>query len=214
MTNTRPGDSQDLCELLPWYVNQTLNEEELSAMELHLGHCKACVEELAILRAVQVSVHRESVAVFVPKPNAEQFLANTRHMKLLPIRPRTAWVVGAVAAGFALLVAVLSWTQTDHTEISPGVYQTATDTGSGASFDYVLRISFESGLDPSLRSAALQALAPVSIAGPNSDGSYRVVIRLPARSMGQLEDYRRSIESDSAISSAAVVAIELPVESR
>ena len=157
---------------------------------------------------------RESVAVLVPKPNAEQFLANAKQTKLLPVQPGTAWVAGAVAAGFALLVAILSWTQTDNVEISPTVYQTATDAGSGASFDYVLHIAFERGIDSRLRSASLQALAPVSIAGPNADGSYRVVIRLPARSMDELEDYRRSIESDSAISSAAVVAIELPVEPR
>ena len=214
MTDTRREKPKDLCELLPWYVNRTLDEAELSAMDLHLDHCAACDEELAILRAVQESVHRESVAVLVPKPNAEQFLTNARRTKLLPIRSRTAWVAGAVAAGFALLVAVLNWTQTDYAEISPTVYQTATDAGSGASFDYVLRISFAQEIDSGIQIAALQALAPVSIAGPNPDGSYRVVIRLPARSMDELDDYRRSIESDSAISSAVVVAIELPVEPR
>ncbi len=40
-------------ELLPWYVNDTLEPEEGSLVEQHLQGCPACREELDCLRALQ-----------------------------------------------------------------------------------------------------------------------------------------------------------------
>jgi hypothetical protein len=214
MTNSVHYNSEYLCELLPWYVNETLNDKELRAMDRHLGHCAACSQEVAILRAVRESARRESVSVLVPKPDVEQFLATAKRQKNRTVLHRTAWVAGALAASVALIVALLSWTQSDLVDTGPAVYVTATDAGSGASFDYVLLISFVQGIEPDMHDTVLQALAPVSVAGPDSAGNYRVVIRLPAQSLDEIESYRQSVESDAAVSSAAVVAIELPIESR
>ncbi len=214
MTNSAHDNAAYLCELLPWYVNETLDDKESHAMDQHLERCAACAQEITILRAVRESVRRESISVLVPKPDAEQFLAAANQHKHQTALRKTAWVAAALAASVALIVAFLSWTQSDQIETTPAVYVTATDAGSGASFDYVLLISFVQGIEPDMRGTVLQALAPVSIAGPDSAGNYRVVIRLPARSLQEIEKYRQSVESDAAISSAAVVAIELPVESR
>ena len=214
LTEKQGREFAELCELLPWYVNLTLSEAEMRAMEEHLRHCEACVAELPLLRAVGESMHSDSVAVLAPKPDIEQFLANApRDKSVLPLRTM-AWVGGAVAATVAILAVVLNWTQTDVSIATPEVFETATSAAGGATFDYVLQISFNEEVDPQSHSAALDSLAPVSIAGPDSAGNYRVVIRLPARSMRELQDFTQSIESDAAISSAAIVAVELPVESR
>jgi anti-sigma factor RsiW len=45
---------QKVQELLPWYVNETLNEEEFTLVENHLKTCVDCqraVEELKIIQA-------------------------------------------------------------------------------------------------------------------------------------------------------------------
>jgi hypothetical protein len=214
MTDSTQYNSEYLCELLPWYVSETLDDKESRAMNQHLKRCAACAQEVTVLRAVRESARRESVSVLVPKPDVEQFLATAKRQKSRTVLRRTAWVAGALAASVALIVAFLSWTQSDQVDTAPAVYVTATDAGSGASYDYVLLISFVQGIEPDLRGMTLQALAPISIAGPDSAGNFRVVIRLPAQSLHEIEDYRQSIESDAAIYSAAVVAIELPVESR
>lgn len=214
LTEKQGREFAELCELLPWYVNRTLSEAEMRAMEEHLRHCDACVAEHALLRAVGDSMHSDSVAVLAPKPDIEQFLASaSRDKSVLPLRTM-AWVGGAVAATVAILAVVLNWTQTDVSVATPEVFETATRAGGGATFDYVLQIAFNEEVDSQSRSAALDALAPVSVAGPDSAGNYRVVIRLPARSMSELQDFTQSIESDAAISNAAIVAVELPVESR
>ena len=202
----------ELCELLPWYVNNTLNEVELHAMRQHLHACDSCAAEIPILRALQESVRRESVAVFAQKPNSEQFLALVGQSDSRQRWGKRAWFAAALAASVTLLVAVLNWAQVDESTITPVTYQTATRAGSDAMFDYVMLISFEQSADSRARSDALQTLAPVSNAGPDAAGQYRVVIRLPARSMDELDTFIQGIESDSAISSAVVVAIELPVE--
>ena len=214
MTDQQQRNSEELCELLPWYVSGTLDEAEFGAMEQHLHHCPECSEELPVLRAVQESVHSESLTVLAPKPNAEQFLANVRQRNLLPHTNKVAWVTGAIAAGVALFAVVLNFIPTNRSATTPTIYQTVTGAESGATFDYVLLISFDQQAGSGARDEALRTLAPVSVAGPDSDGRYRVVTRLPAHSIDELENFRRSVESNAAISSAAIVAIELPVESR
>jgi anti-sigma factor RsiW len=201
-----------MCELLPWYVNHTLDEAELSAMETHLRHCEECAEELPILRAVQGSVQNESVSALAPKPNSEQFLAGARRRNLWPRPSKKAWVAGALAASVAAVALVLNWMESGQSTATSSIYQTVTNDDSHATIDYVLLVSFDRQVDAVARDAALRALAPESIAGPDAAGKYRVVVRLPARSMAELEIFRESVEANSAISSAAVVAVELPVD--
>lgn len=214
MTVERQIPADELCELLPWYANGTLNEFESRAMDAHLRCCASCANELPVLRALQQSVQRESVAVLAPKPNAEQFLALAGRHNLRPRWQKMARFAGGVAASVTLLVAVGNWAQIDESTTAPYVYQTETSAGSDAAFDYVLLISFDRAVDSLARDAAMQALAPTSIAGPDAVGNYRVVVRLPARSMDELDDFVQRIESAPAISSAVVVAIELPLETR
>ena len=212
LTDRQATRTDELCELLPWYVSDTLEEAELHAMENHLRHCEECAEELPVLRAVQESVQSERISVLAPKPNAEQFLASVRRRNLWPHPSKIIWVAGAIAASVAVVALVLSWTQPGQPTATPSIYQTVTSDAGDATIDYVLLISFDQQVDAVSRDEALRALAPESIAGPDSAGKYRVVVRLPARSMAELEIFRESIEADSAVLSAAVVAVELPVE--
>ena len=214
MTVERQIPADELCELLPWYANGTLNEFETRAMDAHLRRCESCANALPVLRALQQSMQRESVAVLAPKPNAEQFLALSGRHSLRPRWQKMARFAGALAASVTLLVAVGNWTDIEESTTAQGVYQTVTSTSSDVAFDYVLLISFDPAVGSLARREAMQTLAPMSVAGPDAVGNYRVVVRLPARSLDELDDFVQRIESASAISSAAVVAIELPLESR
>ena len=215
MTDKQQAHSEPLCELLPWFASGTLNEAEAGAMEQHLRHCQACSEEFTILRAVQDSVHDESLTVLAPKSNTEQFLARLGRRPVRSYPSRLVWATSALAASVALVAVVLIWTQiVESPAATPTIYQTVTSTGSTATFDYVLLIEFDPQADRVTRDEALRALAAESIAGPDSVGNYRVVMRSPAYSMDELEDFRLRIEADPSISSAAIIAVELPVESR
>lgn len=59
--NTNPYFTHDeISLLLPWYVNKTLREEELSAVESHLKICLVCKRELASLEKLSIAINQES----------------------------------------------------------------------------------------------------------------------------------------------------------
>jgi anti-sigma factor RsiW len=63
--------SQELRELLPWYANGRLREEERAKVEVHLTHCENCQRELQELRALKEMVVAASESV--PEPSEEIF---------------------------------------------------------------------------------------------------------------------------------------------
>ena len=209
MTDICHEDRGAQCELLPWYVNGTLSDAERRAMEQHLQSCKNCREDIPLLTGVKAAMLRESVSVLAPRSSAEHLFANTGTRG----KHRFVWYATAVAAAAALLAIALNWTYTNNSGVSPATYETATAASGDATFDYVFSVSFRSDIAQTERGQALQRLAPVSVAGPDSTGNYRVVVRLPARSMVEIETFRKNMEADTSITSATVVAVELPVES-
>ena len=53
-------EHQEIASLLPWYVNKTLQGEELKAVEAHLGVCLICKRELVQLQKLAQAVIQES----------------------------------------------------------------------------------------------------------------------------------------------------------
>ena len=214
LSNENPQDSLTYCDLLPWYVNGKLTSVEFQAMEDHFVDCDDCRAELPILRAVQESLRHESISVLPPTPNTEQILAQIGPRGTAYYSNKSAWLVGAVAASVVLIAGLLYWSEAMQSAAVSTDFQTATDVGSGATFDYVLLISVDERVAANEHQTVLQTLEPVSISGPDQTGQYRVVVRQPAQSMGEIEQYRKRVESGAAIASVSVVAIELPVESQ
>jgi hypothetical protein len=63
---------QEIIELLPWYVNATLNQAERRLVETHLDECSECANEVRSLTAMRKAV----VAVGDEAPEPSQFLLN------------------------------------------------------------------------------------------------------------------------------------------
>lgn len=214
MSRSSHADSPELCELLPWYANGTLGESDVVAADAHLRVCSACRSELPVLRRVQEAIGRESVAVLVPPADAREFIAKVDRPARRARAFRLSWFNAAVAAGVALIVAgAYSWISSSGGP-EQTVFETATESASGSTLDYVLQVSITHSLDIREHEAVLEALQPESVSGPDADGNYRVVVRLPVRSLGELEDYRLSVESLATIERARIVAVELPVEAQ
>lgn len=47
---------REIVELLPWYANATLGEEERRRVEAHLAQCEECVKEAASVKALRQTV--------------------------------------------------------------------------------------------------------------------------------------------------------------
>ena len=47
---------QEIIELLPWYANQTLEDDARKLVEMHLADCRDCAKEVESLKAMQKTV--------------------------------------------------------------------------------------------------------------------------------------------------------------
>jgi anti-sigma factor RsiW len=61
---------QELIELLPWYVNATLSEDERREADSHLASCASCRIELDELKVLQLAV--EECADEIPAPSGSR----------------------------------------------------------------------------------------------------------------------------------------------
>ena len=208
-----PGQHDQVRELLPWYVNGSLSIAEQQKIESHLDDCKACRNDLAGVEAIDSAINQEGLAVLPPKPDVDGFLAR------LDVQPATgrrkAFVIGALAAAAVIFVSIATgflvasiWLQTPE----PAVFQTLTSRGDPSSFDYVLEIRFHNSTGAAGREAVFDDIEARSVLGPDEQGTYRVMVRLPAYTLAELDAFCRSIEQRFEVDTARTVALQLPVE--
>jgi hypothetical protein len=210
MSQTQHHDEVDL--LLPWYVNDTLDPAEHDRVANHVAACAECQESVALLTDVQAAVVRNKATPIVPQPRVDELLdsIDSNRSPSLPDRQQLMSFMAAAAVTL-LLVATLVITNPDDNTDTAQVYETATSTQDGASMDYVLRIQFTSGISQKERDQVLQDIGARDISGSIDEGSYRVIVHLPAASLEELDGYTGSLESLPEVSSVSVVALQLPV---
>jgi hypothetical protein len=62
-------------ELLPFFVNRTLEPEESAAFERHLAECDACRGELEVLKRLRAQIEEHGDAFLADHPSAEKLVA-------------------------------------------------------------------------------------------------------------------------------------------
>jgi hypothetical protein len=210
MSHTHDHDEIDL--LLPWYVNDTLGSAEHDRVADHIASCTECQKSVTLLTDVQAAVVRNKATPIVPQPRVNELLDSinagnaTQHLDLRQFRS-----LFAAAAVTLLLIATLFVTNPDNRSITPLEFETATSTQEGSSMDYVLRIQFESGTSQNERDKVLQDIGARDVSGSIDEGSYRVIVQLPAASLEELDRYTVNLESLPEVSSVSVIALQLPM---
>jgi hypothetical protein len=59
---------QEVWELLPWYVNRTLDAQDRAQVEQHLARCPACQAEVTRCHAIATAVQLAEASVPLPSP--------------------------------------------------------------------------------------------------------------------------------------------------
>lgn len=200
----------EVSELLPWYVNGTLDGDKGMLVRRHLEACAECREDYAFLCNVDAAVNKSSPAPIVPQPPVETLMTRIdAEKKVTEVRDnRALWAVAA-ALVIAILIAVsLPGDRTSMTE-APARFETATSASTTTSMDYVLRIRFEDSMAINERAALIESFDGRSV---DADGdAYRVTVRIPALTLEQAEDFTASIEARPEVKSVEIVALQLPV---
>lgn len=121
-------------ELLPWYVNGTLEADERAQLEAHLAQCLRCRRELDAQRALQAVLAKDESDVAVGRALArahariDRLESGWRHRAsgarfLRGWRSAPPWLRGALL-GQLVLVLVLAISFIDDKRSAPNLYRT------------------------------------------------------------------------------------------
>jgi len=200
-------------ELLPWYVNGTLDGDTGTLVSQHLELCEECRDDHDFLCNIDSAVNKTSPAPIVPQPPVKAFLANLDAANT-PAQKRDYRPMWAIAASVVVGILIVVATS-DNIEFfgeNPKRFETATSTDSTVSMDYVLRIRFEPGTAVSDRNRIFDDLDGKDV-GIDGDG-FRLVASIPATSLGEAEEFTDAIKARPEVRSVEIVAVQLPVRNQ
>jgi Putative zinc-finger len=197
------AEHQAICELLPWYVNGTLDELARQRIEAHLGVCTACRDELRFEQDIFARIDAETAIDYVPGASLKRLNAQldalqsdsaSRRPAQGESRARTPWRVLAAAsiAAMTVTIGILMidrWVQFRLPAAQP-LYHTTTSP-SPRSRDEVIRAVFA----PSITLVELQAILDEAqlriISGPSEAGVYSLASTSEKPVPASLEQLRR-----------------------
>jgi hypothetical protein len=211
MSNTSDNHGE-VSELLPWYVNGTLDKEECQLVRQHVDNCPDCRDDFEFLCRVNSVVNKSSPAPIVPQPRVEEFFSTFDTDRDAEQRRRSLprWAIAASRLIAALAVAVVLGNRFVVTE-SPTRFETATSAQSIVSMDYVLRIRFEPETETDTQNAIISSLDGRDVTADGKPDAYRLIVSVPATSLEEIESFTKSVEARPEVRSVDVVALQLPM---
>lgn len=209
MSESRDHDIVD--GLLPWYVNGTLDSVERGRVERHLSGCERCAANLALLTDVERSVQNASPTPLVPEPDIGALFDTIDRATTKRRRRLTAYGLAAsmIVAAITLSMLIFAGGQGDE---PPVLFETATSVDGNTLTDYVFEVRFAADAGRDARMSVFDAIAARESVAIDDSGGYRVVVRLSAVSLSELEAFALEIESRAAVESIDVVAVQLPMQ--
>ncbi len=201
--------------LLPWYVNETLAEDERDFVRAHLAECAECRDDLGVLQTMRESVVAGSAAPIVPKPRVAELLSRLNGASDVQESP---FVLGRwlIAATIGAISVALAWlvVEVAGNRVEPTVFETATSMSSVTTMDYVVRLDFDDSVGEADRERILAALGARDVTRDLQASGYRAVITAPAMSFAELQQFTERVESMDGVQAMGVLALQLPVDTR
>jgi anti-sigma-K factor RskA len=183
----------DISALIPWYVNETIGEDERRRIDTHLDGCDKCRRELEEQRRLQEAMSTDTAIEYMPAASLNRLRARLdgaeagEPEKATPSRGwirATSWQ-GLMAASIALMAVALSFLAADRfqTRAHAGAdYYTVTSSGQRPSGE-VIRAVFA----PTATVAELQGMLDAAklriVAGPTEAGVYSLAQTDPRASV-------------------------------
>jgi hypothetical protein len=176
-------------EILPWYVNGTLEPVEHSRVERHVAECAACRAELGMLHELEAVVQAEGAEVPVAESLERMHSRLSAHASPAPARSgwlRRQWTLTPLAARAVLVTQCLfvvalagALGALDHSP--PAAYRTLASPPSVAKGEDLLVVFDEATTQGALRELLQRVHARV-VDGPNSAGA--LSMRVPPGELG------------------------------
>ena len=184
--------------LLPWYVNGTLEGEELEGVRRHLGECELCRQEADWLR----ELHTACVAAESVPGASDAFRGLRRRLEAPPpdkhssdsprLASRSSWTRWALAASVAIAVVLGASVLRDTS--APALYRTlGASSGSAQTSGSMIVVFDPATTEAELRRILRSADARV-VDGPTQASAY--VLDVPA---GKQRDALRELRAQRAV---------------
>jgi anti-sigma factor RsiW len=200
-------------ELLPWYVNGTLENPELDAVQAHLGECEACREEAARCRQLAVAVQAASPGGRAPSPERlarlleridrtertaggpawRRWLGGTAARLRDALRTTAPPIRWVLAAQGALVVLLAAWGIWQAAAGGAPAYRTLADPSDPpGAVQARIRLVFADDTPERDIRALLRRIDGSIVAGPSLAGAYTVELADAAARPAALDTLRAS----------------------
>jgi hypothetical protein len=183
-------------ELLPWFVNGTLTDDERVGVERHVRNCLPC--RVALQEQHQLAGHlkQQPTVPLSAEVGFEQLLAEidaARRPQRMVRTQRLARFAGITALAASLVLAVWLVTFGGDTR-RDATFVTASQSGDA----YVgLDIVFAPEVSEAELRALIQGIDGVIVDGPSEVGRYRV--RLPGQDVRRADEIVDSLRNDARV---------------
>lgn len=190
------GSHQQIYELIPWYVNDTLSAQEVEAVEAHLATCSTCRTELDRCRQIASAACAQTDDLWAPSPEHfqsvlaqidkaegirheterwwEKLYAPVNHLftELWGTTPRVRWTFAIQSMLVVGLLSALVW----QTPSSPTVdYRTlSTQKAPFTADSSMLRVVFDEAITEKQLRTMLTGIQATIVQGPTPMGVYTV----------------------------------------
>ncbi len=180
-------------ELLPWFSNCTLDQDERKRVAEHLRSCGACRSEVDSLDRVRSVVRGQPADDGPDVGNLDEVLARIDAAGVVPQRktPAVRWLLIAQAAAIVILAILLLVPDAPRVEGAPQLFRTLSAgpkmVPSGAEH---LRIVFADTTTERQLREILQSVEARIVDGPSPVGSYTLSIADTRDLMSVIEHLR------------------------
>lgn len=213
-------------ELLPWFVNETLEGKERTLVLRHLQVCHECQRERDYLQQLQQEVVSDAESLPNYRFSYQKLMTRIEAMEknracldedALDAAPRGLamgrWLSMAGAAATVVLgVYFAAFMQLTERQTQSEDFRALTvPVGANGGVEYRMALRFEDGVDPeTVRSALIETRSTLAGA-PDENGTYIVDITVPA-GMNEAE-FIRSMSKINGIASVAFLDDEHEADS-
>lgn len=157
-------------ELMPWYVNGTLEGGERELVRGQVLASLTCRKELERLRRLQELIKHDDPEAIATDRAFESLMARIRATEAAPA-PAGGAAQLAIAASLVVAVTALAWWWVATPVTAPAPYETLT-TAQPAGSAVRLRVVFEPGVGEAERQAVLARHRLTPVAPPTAAGVY------------------------------------------
>lgn len=169
-------DERTALELMPWYVNGTLESEERELVSRQLLASITCRKELERLRRLQQLIQREDAEATATGRAFERLMArieasgDSTTSRAWHPRQAFTWTGLTIAASVTAAVSALLWWQAEAPSTTPRVYETLTSTQPADPGATRLRVVFAPGTTELERRELLARHGLTVVGSPTADG--------------------------------------------